>query len=33
LISQTMGGNQTSLNKSDLPGGGQFGGGGSTNDF
>ena len=33
MISQTMGGNQPTVDQSAMPGGGSFGGGGSTNDF
>lgn len=33
MISQTMGGNQPGVDQSSMPGEGNFGGGGSTNDF
>jgi uncharacterized membrane protein YgcG len=33
LISQTMGGNQSAIAQSDMPGGGRFGGGGASSDF
>ena len=33
VISQTMGGNQQSLQQPDMPGGGTSGGGGASSDF